>query len=181
MGVTIEQYRARIGAHNVKIILDSTQLEGNFCDTMLMLFQLEITIIIFMLIFYRSVIYLPTKRLTEQYKNFSQVIVSFTQMSCYNVCSNDVEENPGSTIYDVVDPSKTICADFSQGNTKIIRQNAGKQCVAMSLTEIIYNEITNINAWDSSFLNVILCTGNSLYTCISNSQRAILLIKLSCF
>ena len=44
MGVTIEQYRARIGAHNVKIKLDSTQLEGNFCDTMLMLFQLEITI-----------------------------------------------------------------------------------------------------------------------------------------
>ena len=95
--------------------------------------------------------------------------------------ANDVEENTGPTIYDVVDPSKTICADFSQGNTKIIRQNAGKQCVAMSLTEIIYNEITNINAWDSSFLNVILCTGNSLYTCISNSQRAILLIKLSCF
>ena len=39
----------------------------------------------------------------------------------------------------------------------------------MSLTAIIYNEITNINAWDSSFLNVILCSGNSLYTCISNS------------
>ena len=29
---------------------------------------------------------------------------------------------------------------------------------------ILYNEITNINAWDLSFLNVILCTGNSLYT-----------------
>ena len=42
MGVTIEQYRARIGAHNnVRIKVDSTQLEGlNFCDTMLMLFQL---------------------------------------------------------------------------------------------------------------------------------------------
>jgi hypothetical protein len=32
--------------------------------------------------------------------------------------ANDVEENPGPTIYDVVDPTKTICADFSQGNTK---------------------------------------------------------------
>ena len=90
MGVTIEQYyRARIGArNNVRIKVDSTQLEGNFCDTMLMLFQLVITItilIILMLIFYLSVIYLPTKRLTEQYKSFSQVIVSFTQMSCYNV------------------------------------------------------------------------------------------------
>ena len=46
-------------------------------------------------------------------------------MSCYNVyvalllrMANDVEENPGPTIY-VVDPSKTICADFSQGNTKL--------------------------------------------------------------
>ena len=37
MGVTIEQYyRARIGArNNVRIELDSTQLEGNFCDAML--------------------------------------------------------------------------------------------------------------------------------------------------
>ena len=48
--------------------------------------------------------------------------------------------------YNVVDPSKTICADFSQGNTKKFRQNAGKQCVVMYLTAIIYNEITNINA-----------------------------------
>ena len=61
-----------------------------------------------------------------------------------NVCSlllrmaNDVEGNPGPTIYDVVVPNKTICADFSQGNTKKVRQNAGKQCVAMSLTAIIY-------------------------------------------
>ena len=39
--------------------------------------------------------------------------------------------------YNVVDPSKTICADFSQGNTKKFRQNAGKQCVVMYLTAII--------------------------------------------
>ena len=33
MGVTIEQYGARIGAHNnVRIKVDSTQLEGNFCS-----------------------------------------------------------------------------------------------------------------------------------------------------
>ena len=56
-----------------------------------------------------------------------------------------VEENPGPTIYDV-DP----------GNTKKFKQNAGKQCVAMSLTTtIIYNEITDINVWDSLFLNII--------------------------
>ena len=44
-----------------------TTFEGNFCDTMMMLFQLVITItilIILMLIFYLSVIYLPTKSRT---------------------------------------------------------------------------------------------------------------------
>ena len=66
MGVTIEQYRARIGAHNnVRIKTDSTPLERNFYDTMLMLFQLVITImilIILMRIFYLSVLlYLPTR------------------------------------------------------------------------------------------------------------------------
>ena len=68
MGVTIEQYRARSGVdNNVKIKVDSTtaQLENNFWETMLMLFQLVITImilIILMLIFYLSVVYLLTKR-----------------------------------------------------------------------------------------------------------------------
>ena len=45
------------------------------------------------------------------------------------------------------------------------------------MTSIIYIELTNINAWDSSFLNVIFCTGNSLYTCTSNSiNKAFLLL-----
>ena len=42
------------------------------------------------------------------------------------------EENPEPTVYDIVDPSKTICANFSQGNSRRFRQNAGKQCVTMS-------------------------------------------------
>ncbi|CAB3992941.1 ATP-dependent DNA helicase PIF1 [Paramuricea clavata] len=83
--------------------------------------------------------------------------------------ANDVEENPGPTTCDVVDPTKTICADFSQGNTKKFQQNAGKQCLAMSLTAIIYSHITNANAWDSTVLNSILCAGNNLYSFISNS------------
>ena len=68
-------------------------------------------------------------------------------MSCYNVyvplllrMANDVEENPRPKIY-VFDPSKTICADVSQGNTKKIIQNTCKQCVAMSLTEVIHHEM----------------------------------------
>ena len=111
-------------------------------------------------------------------KRFNQLIVLFTQMSGYIVyvplllrMANDVEENPGPTIYDVVDPTKTICADFSQGNTKKFGQNAGKQCLAMSLTAIIYNHITNANQWDSTVLNSILCAGNNLYSFISNSVK----------
>ena len=76
--------------------------------------------------------------------------VSFNQMSCNNVhvplllrMANDVEENPGPTVYDVVDPTQTVCADFSQGDTRKFRQNAGKQCLAMSLTAIIHSHIFN--------------------------------------
>ena len=48
----------------------------------------------------------------------------FTQISSYNVyvpllfrMTNDVEENSGLTIYDVVEPSKTIPTDL-QENTR---------------------------------------------------------------
>ena len=47
--------------------------------------------------------------------------------------ANDLEKNPGPTIFDVIDPTRTICADYSQGNEALFGENAGKQCVAMSL------------------------------------------------
>ena len=72
--------------------------------------------------------------------------------------ANDVEKNSGPTIYDVVDPSKTIWADFSRKVQKSFEKiRTGKQCLVMSLTAIIYNHITNANAWDSTVLNSILC------------------------
>ena len=83
--------------------------------------------------------------------------------------ANDVEENPGPTLCDIVDPSKTICADFSQSNTRKFGHNAGKQCVAMSLTAIVQTQVKDITTWDSSFLNAILSAGNNLYTFIHNS------------
>ena len=68
----------------------------------------------------------------------------FSQMIFYNAHipllirqANDVEENPGPTIFEVIDPTKTVCADYSQGNEALFRENAGKQCVAMSPTAII--------------------------------------------
>ena len=47
--------------------------------------------------------------------------------------ANDLEKNPGPTIFDVSYPTSTICADYSQGNEALFGENAGKQCVAMSL------------------------------------------------
>ena len=49
-----------------------------------------------------------------------------------------MEENPGPTIFDIIDPMRTVSADYSQGNETLFGENAGKQCVAMSLTAIIY-------------------------------------------
>ena len=79
--------------------------------------------------------------------------------------ANDVVENPGPTIFDVIGPTRTMCADYSQGNEALFRENAGKQCVAMSLTAIIYHHIEDINLWTSSPLNNILTIGNDW--CIS--------------
>ena len=67
--------------------------------------------------------------------------------------ANDVGKNPGPTLHDIIDPSKTICADFSQSNARKFGPNAGKQCVAMSLTVIVQAKVKDITTWDSSFLN----------------------------
>ena len=42
-------------------------------------------------------------------------------------------------------------------------ENAGKQCVTMSLTVVIYHHLEDINFWTSSTLNNILTIGNNLY------------------
>ena len=38
--------------------------------------------------------------------------------------ANDVKENPGPTIFDVIDPTRTVCADYSQGNEALFGENA---------------------------------------------------------
>ena len=42
--------------------------------------------------------------------------------------ANDLEENPGPTIFDAIDPTRTICADHSEGNEALFGENVGKQC-----------------------------------------------------
>ena len=46
-----------------------------------------------------------------------------------------------------------VCADYNQGKEVLFGENAGKQCVAKSLTAIIYHHIEDINLWSSSTLN----------------------------
>ena len=83
-----------------------------------------------------------------------------------------MEENPGPTMFDIIDQTTTVSADSSQGNEAIFGVNAGKQCVAMSLTANIYHQlIQDISLWTNSTLNNILVIGNNLYSAIRCSVR----------
>ena len=44
-----------------------------------------------------------------------------------------------------VDPSKTIKTLYSQGDVVVSGQNAGQQCVAMSLRTLIYHNMKGIS------------------------------------
>ena len=85
--------------------------------------------------------------------------------------SGDIETNPGPF---VVDPSKTIHAPYSQGNSFVFGPNAGKQCVAMSLIAILFDFMYSIRS--SSDLGEILNVGNELYTRLSQSAGQDLLM-----
>ena len=78
--------------------------------------------------------------------------------------SGDIETNPGPF---VVDPSKTIHAPYSQGNSLVFGSNAGKQCVAMSLIAMLFDFIYSIRS--SSDLGEVMNVGNELYTRLSQS------------
>ena len=112
MGISIEQFRSRIGPHDnfVKTKDASSRFKDRFWNIMLMTF-------------YLNVFYLPTlKQVVMQYKMLNQVMFWFTQMMCYNVYipllirqANDVEENPGPTMFDIIDPMITVSADGIRG------------------------------------------------------------------
>ena len=129
-----------------------------------------------------NVFYLPRlKWLGLLYRNNNETVIWF--IKALNYCcvyvplllSNDVETNPGPTLYDIIDVTTTVCADFSQSDRRF-GQSAGKQCVAMSLTAIVHSQIENISTWNSCSLNNMLLNGNNLYTCISNSINKDLLL-----
>ena len=58
----------------------------------------------------------------------------------FKLCT-DIEKNPGPSVY--VDATKTINAPC-QRNVAVFGENAGQQCVAMSLCALIYSKIRRI-------------------------------------
>ena len=86
--------------------------------------------------------------------------------------ANDVETNPGPGI---VDPTKTIAAPYSQGDVEVFgTANAGTQCVAMSLSALVYNFRNPITS--SADLVQIMNIGNNMYSALSQSCRQGLLL-----
>ena len=73
-----------------------------------------------------------------------------------------------------VDPSKTIHAPYSQGNSFVFGSNAGKQCVAMSWIATLFDFVYSIRS--PTDLKEIMNAGNELYTCLSQSTGQDLLM-----
>ena len=124
MGISIEQFRSRIRSHDnfVKIKDVSSRFKDRFWNIMLMTF-------------YLNVFYLLTlKQVVIPYKMLNQVMFWFTQMMCYNVYipllirqANDVEKNPGPTIFDIIDPmiivSETTVKEMKHSLVKMLVSN----------------------------------------------------------
>jgi len=79
--------------------------------------------------------------------------------------ANDVEVNPGPSYH--VDCAKTVTADYHRGDVSLFGMSAGKQCVAMCLTAVVFDDYC-IASWCRDKLNEILMQGNVLYSHISN-------------
>jgi hypothetical protein len=88
---------------------------------------------------------------------------------CKLSLSGDIEVNPGPAF---VNPGKTIHAPYSQGNVDVFGENAGRQCVAISLCSLIY--VPSI--LDTSALVNIMNLGNELYSMLSRISRQIYLL-----
>ena len=69
----------------------------------------------------------------------------------------------------LVDPRKIIKAPYSQGDVVVFGQNAGQQCVAMSLCALIYHNMKGIGNLDE--LKKIIHIGSKLYSSLSQLSR----------
>ena len=74
-----------------------------------------------------------------------------------------IEKIPGPSVF--VDATKTIHVPYCQGNVVVFGENAGQQCVAMSLCALIYSKIRRITSVDDMIQ--IMTVGNQLYSSLS--------------
>ena len=94
-----------------------------------------------------------------------------------NKLSNDIEKNPGPGMHHV-DPSKKIKAPYRQGDVVVFGQNSGQQCAAMSLCELIYDNMKGIGNPDG--LKQIMHIGNQLHSSRTQlSRRSFLLLAFT--
>jgi hypothetical protein len=105
---------------------------------------------------------------TSLYKNLNHRV-----NYCKFNLSGDIEKNPGHP--QVIDPSKTIHAPYSQGNVALFGLNAGHQCVAMSLCALIYNHRNSITS-QVDLVN-IMNIGNELYSGSSRLSTVLFIIN----
>ena len=82
---------------------------------------------------------------TYNYPFYSACLNHRVNFGQFKLCT-DIEKNPGPLVY--VNATKMIHAPYRQGNVTVFGENAGQQCVAMSLCALIYSKITNITSVD---------------------------------
>ena len=88
-----------------------------------------------------------------------------------------IEKNPGygpRPVY--VDLSKTVAAPYSQGNELFFGQNAGQQCVVMSLYCLIPNTKQGFSSVNG--LIQIMNIGNQLHSSLSQLARQSYLMQI---
>ena len=84
----------------------------------------------------------------------------------------DIEKSPGLSVY--VDATKPIHAAYCQENVAVFGENAGQQCVAISLCALVYSMITKITSDDDMIQ--IMIVGNKLYSRLSLLKRQYMLM-----
>ena len=77
-----------------------------------------------------------------------------------------IEKNPGPSFY--VDATKTIHNPYCKENFTVFGENAGQQCVAMSLCALIYSKIRRITSVDD-LIQIIAC--KTIYVNINRIAR----------
>ena len=90
----------------------------------------------------------------------------------FKLCT-DIEKKLGPSVY--VDAAKTILAPYCQGNVTVFWENAGQQCVAMSLGALIYSKITKITSV-GNMTQIIMIVGVQLYSSLSLLARQSMLM-----